>query len=112
MLVPTSFPSFQLFKMKLSASLVSFRMFVYFEFSRVNAAYFNQKLDFSRIRSHGSFASFCCLSAMVVLIFTEVDDKLELGMLPPRVSTPTAMAGVVLISEGEWTVCDQSGDGT
>jgi V-type H+-transporting ATPase subunit a len=40
-----------------------------------------------------------------------VDYQLELSMLSPRVSTPTAMAGVVLIMI-EWTVCDQSGDGT
>jgi hypothetical protein len=95
--------------MKLSVIFGIIQMFAGTCLKGANAVYSTRNLTFLRIRSHGSFRLFVvCLHGCLDL--HEVDYQLELSMLSPRVSTPTAMAGVVLIMRGEWTVCDQSGD--
>jgi V-type H+-transporting ATPase subunit a len=103
---------FNSFKMKLSVIFGIIQMFAGTCLKGANAIYFNQKLDFFyEFVPMALFAS-SLFVYMVVLIFMKWTINWNSRMLSATCLDPDGDGWGSVDYEGEWTVCDQSGDGT
>jgi V-type H+-transporting ATPase subunit a len=103
---------FNSFKMKLSVIFGIFQMFLGTCLKGLNAIYFNEKLDF--FFEFIPMVVFACslFVYMVFLIFYKWSTNWNSRMLSATCLDPAGDTWGTVDYDGEWIMCDQSGDGT